>query len=102
MHIFRGDAGDVGLNDLADFLLKRHLAEQLLHSLFDRRIGGLRLADRGPAVRVRNAGAFTDGRVLTLRAYRHRRQRNTGQKQRVPNAKPQFHHIRPLIYLIVS
>src|SRR3569833_4585603 len=64
--IIRSDAGDVGLDDLSDFLLQRHPRQQSGDTRLERRIGSECWLYRRPAIRmypgIGSAGRLMGGR----------------------------------------
>ena len=68
-HLVRGNAGDVGLDDLAYLVFVRHFGQQAFHALFQRRIVRERPLHLGPCVRVHYGRVHPIGRCgLDVRA----------------------------------
>ena len=59
---FRGDAGDVGLDELADLLLECHARNHRGDTRFERGIGSERGTDCGPETGMNHRGAALSGR----------------------------------------
>jgi hypothetical protein len=87
LHVFRLDAADVALDDLADFLFDRHLLEQGRNLLFESVVLGERPLRRRPDFRVNRRRIFGlgDGCGLFLGrlfASEHQQERSEHQKRR--------------------
>ena len=80
LHLRRRDRLDFGLGHLADLLRQRHAGHDRAHALFQRRVGGPRIADGRPVGVVRRPGRSAGtGGMGTARACQRQ---GKGQKPR--------------------